>query len=181
MVPLFKLGTLAVRTISKPIANRLKAEAGLHPRFREYIIGLAQANYRFTTNLQRRLYGRATDVVIRPLDEAKAVGAAAEFLGELVIFSVAGLAVLYEVNRSARSEARKEEQRKQEIEGLKKRGTDLEKEVQCLKVKLQEMEQLVQGRSWLDFFKFWHAQAMLQDQKPAMSCDFLHTDAASKL
>lgn len=47
-----------------------------------------QAKYRFTTNVQRRLYGRATDVVIRPLDEAKAVGLAAEFLGELVIFTV---------------------------------------------------------------------------------------------
>ncbi|VVA16634.1 PREDICTED: OPA3 [Prunus dulcis] len=116
MLPLLKLGTLALRTISRPIARRLKVEAGLHPTFRDYIISFAQANYRFRTNLQRRLYGRATDVVIRPMDEEKAVGAAAELLGELVIFTVAGLAIIYEVQRSARSEARKEEQRRQEIE-----------------------------------------------------------------
>ncbi|BBH01720.1 Optic atrophy 3 protein [Prunus dulcis] len=137
------------------------------------------------TNLQRRLYGRATDVVIRPMDEEKAVGAAAELLGELVIFTsvalllrkpyaIAGsawsaeerLAIIYEVQRSARSEARKEEQRRQEIEAMKQKGTDLEKEVQCLKAKLQEMEQLVQRRSWLDLIRFWQSQA-LEEHKSA--------------
>ncbi|BFG29122.1 hypothetical protein CerSpe_153960 [Prunus speciosa] len=166
MLPLLKLGTLALRTISRPIARRLKVEAGLHPRFRNYIISFAQANYRFGTNVQRRLYGRATDVVIRPMDEEKAVGAAAELLGELVIFTVAGLAIIFEVQRSARSEARKEEQRKQEIEAMKQKGTDLEKEVQCLKAKLQEMEQLVQRRSWLDLIRFWQSQA-LEEHKSA--------------
>lgn len=42
VLPLLKLGTLALKTISKPIAARLKAEAGLHPRFRQSIINIAQ-------------------------------------------------------------------------------------------------------------------------------------------
>lgn len=37
-----KLGTLALKTLSKPIAARLKKEAGLHPKFRNFIISLAQ-------------------------------------------------------------------------------------------------------------------------------------------
>lgn len=41
-LPFFKLGTLALKTISKPIAARLKTEAGLHPRFRQSIINIAQ-------------------------------------------------------------------------------------------------------------------------------------------
>ncbi|GKU96322.1 hypothetical protein SLEP1_g9571 [Rubroshorea leprosula] len=88
ILPLAKLGTLALRTLCKPIANRLKKEAGLHPRFRQFIINIAQANHRFTTRMQRRIYGHAVDVVIRPLNEEKAIQAAAELLGELFVFSV---------------------------------------------------------------------------------------------
>lgn len=47
-----------------------------------------QANHRFTTTIQRRLYGQATDVKIRPLNEEKAVQAAADLIGELFVFSV---------------------------------------------------------------------------------------------
>lgn len=49
---------------------------------------LHQANHRLTTNMQRRIYGHSTDVAIRPLDEEKAVQAAADLLGELFVFSV---------------------------------------------------------------------------------------------
>ncbi|KEH30719.1 optic atrophy 3 protein [Medicago truncatula] len=116
VLPLVKLGTLVLRTVCKPIANRLKKEAGYHPKFRNFIISIAQANHRFTTRIQRRIYGKATDVLIRPLDQDKAVQAAADLLGELFVFSVAGAAVIYEVQRNARSEARKEELRRQEIQ-----------------------------------------------------------------
>jgi hypothetical protein len=49
---------------------------------------LNQANHRFTTNMQRRIYGHATDVAIHPLNEEKAVQAAADLLGELFVFMV---------------------------------------------------------------------------------------------
>ncbi|KAK7846702.1 opa3-like protein [Quercus suber] len=88
VLPLFKLGTLALRTVSKPIANRLKKEAGLHPTFRQFIINIAQANHRFTTTVQRRLYGHATNALIRPLDEGRAVQLASELFGELFVFTV---------------------------------------------------------------------------------------------
>lgn len=140
MLPLVKLGSLAFRTLSKPIAARLKYNAGIHPKFRGLIIGLAQANHRFTTNMQRRVYGRATDIHIRPLNEEKAIQAAADLLGELFVFSVAGAAIIYEVQRSARSEARKEEVRSQEIEAIKKREEQLALEVQLMKQKISEME-----------------------------------------
>ncbi|XP_064955763.1 OPA3-like protein isoform X2 [Musa acuminata AAA Group] len=116
LLPVVKLGSLVLRTLSKPIAYRLKQQTGNYPKFREYIIGLAQANHRFTTTIQRRLYGQATDVKIRPLNEEKAVQAAADLIGELFVFSVAGAAIIFEVQRSARSEARKEESRRQELE-----------------------------------------------------------------
>lgn len=47
-----------------------------------------QANHRITTTMQRRIYGHATDVEIRPLNEEKAVQNAVDLLGEMFIFSV---------------------------------------------------------------------------------------------
>ncbi|XP_010427724.1 PREDICTED: OPA3-like protein [Camelina sativa] len=133
VLPLLKLGTLALRTICKPIANRLKKEAGVHPRFRQFIINIAQANHRFTTKLQRRASGRVTDAVIRPLNEERAVQAAADLLGELFAFTVAGAALVYEVQRNARGEAKKEEKRQQELAEIRQKHEKMEKEIEEMK------------------------------------------------
>ncbi|XVF66760.1 hypothetical protein PTKIN_Ptkin10aG0063600 [Pterospermum kingtungense] len=106
--------------------------------------------------MQRRVYGHATDVAIRPLDEEKAVQAAADLLGELFVFTVAGAAVIFEVQRSSRSEARKEELRKQELEAMKQRDEDLAREVELLKQKIEELEQLARGQGFVGLFNFKH-------------------------
>ncbi|KAB5530009.1 hypothetical protein DKX38_020090 [Salix brachista] len=117
---------------------------------------MAQANHRFTTRMQRRIYGHSVDAVIRPLDEEKAVQASADLIGELFVFSVAGAAVIFEVQRSSRSEARKEEKRRQEIEAMMQRDEELAREIQALKQKLDEVEQLARGRG-LGGFKHGNA------------------------
>ncbi|XP_011037434.1 PREDICTED: optic atrophy 3 protein homolog isoform X1 [Populus euphratica] len=159
ILPVVKLGTLALKTFCKPIANRLKKEAGLHPKFRHFIINMAQANHRFSTKMQRRIYGHSVDAVIRPLDEEKAVQAAADLIGELFVFSVAGAAVISEVQRSSRSEARKEEKRRQEIEAMMRRDEELAKEIQVLKQMLDEVDQLARGRGIAGFSHFKHGHA----------------------
>ncbi|KAL6614188.1 hypothetical protein ACP70R_036458 [Stipagrostis hirtigluma subsp. patula] len=146
ILPVAKLGTLLLKTMSKPIAGRLKAEASRHPKFRQLIINLAQANHRISTNIQRRIYGHSTNVEIRPLNEEKAVQAAADLIGELFVFSVAGAAVIFEVQRSARSEARKEESRKREIEALRQKEDQLAQELSTLRQKLDELERLANTR-----------------------------------
>lgn len=54
----------------------------------KFFLMLNQANHQFTTNIQRRIYGHSTNVAIRPLNEEKAVQAAADLVGELFVFSV---------------------------------------------------------------------------------------------
>ncbi|XP_024987918.1 OPA3-like protein [Cynara cardunculus var. scolymus] len=158
VLPLLKLGTLALKTLSKPIASRLKQQAALHPKFRTSIISFAQANHRLTTTIQRRIYGHATDVEIRPLNEEKAVQAAGDLISELFVFAVAGAALVFEVQRSSRSEAKKEELRRQEMEVMKQRDEDLAEEVECLKQKLQELEQLAKGKGLAGVFNFKNIQ-----------------------
>uniref|UniRef100_A0A0E0CJL6 OPA3-like protein n=1 Tax=Oryza meridionalis TaxID=40149 RepID=A0A0E0CJL6_9ORYZ len=101
ILPLAKLGTLALKTMSKPIAIRLKTEASRHPQFRQLIINLAQ---------------------------------------------VAGAAVIFEVQRSARSEARKEEARRNEVEALRQKEDQLAWEIEIVKQKLGEIERQANSR-----------------------------------
>ncbi|CAN6231453.1 unnamed protein product [Urochloa humidicola] len=164
ILPVAKLGTLLLKTMSKPIATRLKTEASRHPKFRQLIINLAQANHRISTNIQRRIYGHATNVEIRPLNEEKAVQAAADLIGELFVFSVAGAAVIFEVQRSARSEARKEEARKKEIEAIRQKEDQLAEEILTMKQKLSELERLANSRGLSGLFR---SSSVPDQMKPA--------------
>ncbi|KAK2642333.1 hypothetical protein Ddye_024096 [Dipteronia dyeriana] len=160
VLPVLKLGTLALKTLSKPLAAKLKQQASIHPRFRQFIVNIAQLNHRVTTRMQRRIHSHATDVEIRPLNEEKAVQAAVDLIGEIFIFTVAGAVVIFEVQRSSRSEARKEEIRKKELEELKERDDNLAREVGLLRQKLEELEQLAkaQGLSGIFNFKYGNAE-----------------------
>lgn len=169
ILPVFKLGTLALKTLCKPIGNRIKKEAGFHPRFRQSIINIAQANHRFTTTLQRRIYGHATDVAIHPLNEEKAVKAAADLLGELFVFSVAGVALVFEVQRSSRSEARKEEMRKQELELMRQKDEELARELEQLKHRMSQLEQLAKDRGLSSIFGFRHSKETDNKTRDAQS------------
>ncbi|CAN4105021.1 unnamed protein product [Withania somnifera] len=145
ILPVFKLGTLALKSFCKPIGNHIKKEAGYHPRL--------------STKLQRRIYGHATDVAIRPLNEDKAVQAAADLVGELFVFSVSGVAVIFEVQRSSRSEARKEEVRKQELEAMKQRDEELSGEIEFLKNRIDELERQAKTRRLSSIFSIGHAES----------------------
>ncbi|KAG6751178.1 hypothetical protein POTOM_045697 [Populus tomentosa] len=84
--------------------------------------------------MQRRIYGHSVDAVARA-------------------------AVIFEVQRSSRSEVRKEEKRRQEIEAMMQRDEELAKEIQVLKQKLDEVEQLARGRGLGGFSHFKHGHA----------------------
>ncbi|KAJ3037059.1 hypothetical protein HK097_003630 [Rhizophlyctis rosea] len=96
-----KLGSLVVRTLAKPLANSIKAQAKEHPAFREFCINLAQKTHRWEQELQTRFLGYKPKQ-IRPLNDAKAVENGAAFLSEGFILSVAILTILGETWRSQR-------------------------------------------------------------------------------
>lgn len=87
------------------------------------------------------------------MNEEKAVQAAADLIGELFVFSVAGAAVIFEVQRSARSEARKEEARKNEIEAIRQKEDQLAEEILTMKQKLSELERLANSRGLSGLFR----------------------------
>eukprot|EP00850_Spirogloea_muscicola_P004267 SM000018S03632 [mRNA] locus=s18:396929:397655:+ [translate_table: standard] len=111
ILPFAKLGTLLLRTLSKPLATQVKRRAASHPKFREAIVNFAQARqgpspwlaptrlqyyshatlqgyHKLNVSLQRQLYGVTSDIAVKPLNEEAAVSTAADLVGELIIFSV---------------------------------------------------------------------------------------------
>ncbi|KAL8130054.1 hypothetical protein V2J09_019209 [Rumex salicifolius] len=169
VLPILKLGTLAIRTACKPIAKRIKKEAGLHPEFRLFIINIAQANHRFTTQMQRIIYNHSTDVAIRPLNEEKAVKAAADLLGEMFVFTVAGTAVIFEVQRSAKSEAKKEEMRRQEILVIQQQNESLAEEVELLRKRVEELEKQAKETGFIGMFSQNHNHTWVDEHTKPVS------------
>lgn len=125
-MPLVKLGYLLIRTIAKPISNGIKSYAQNHPGFRAWCIKVAQGYHRSEVRLRRGLQSRRlrqkassdcsvekeyspllvnVDPEIKPLDPQKAVETGSNFLGELVVFSVASLLLVADQLSSRQREA----------------------------------------------------------------------------
>ncbi|KAJ1826781.1 hypothetical protein LPJ56_002007 [Coemansia sp. RSA 2599] len=126
-------------------ANALKQQAKSHEVFRSLCINVAQLSHRTEMNWKMKVLGYKKEV-IRPLSEARAIDAGANFLGELFIFGVAASLILAEQVRS-RSQAKKQRtavddrlddlekemaERKEEIERLRTERDLLRDEVDVL-------------------------------------------------
>ena len=109
-VPVAKLFLLAVRQVSKPIANRIKSAAKTSDNFRAASVGLGRWLYRTQIQLARVAEGKHSLAHVSQLNEDKATERAAEFVSEAVIYSVAGSTVVYEWRQQQAEKARKERQ-----------------------------------------------------------------------
>ncbi|KAL3519852.1 hypothetical protein ACH5RR_018001 [Cinchona calisaya] len=78
-------------------------------------VEIVKGNHWIATLRQRRIYGYATEDEIRPLNDEKAVQADVDLIGELIVFLVAGAALIFEVQRSSCQKAKKEELHRQEL------------------------------------------------------------------
>jgi hypothetical protein len=158
-MPLVKLGYLLIRTVAKPVASAIKRQARDHPAFRQLCVGVAQSYHRVEVKLKRGLelsnrrrnnqtVNRLTldhhhpsqhdeqavaNQSIRPLDETKAVEVGSEFIGEALVFLVAGtLLVLDQLSGRQR-----EQERRAEVE---RRFTELYTEIGMLKERVRLAE-----------------------------------------
>lgn len=126
-----KLTSLLVKTVAKPIANTLKAQAKEHETFRNGCIFIAQTVHKTDLKLRMSLLGEKK-IKIRPLNDAKAIDNGANFLSELFIFSVAGSLIFYESYRSRKKASDERESIADDI-------SVLQSEIEYLKSKLREV------------------------------------------
>ena len=121
-----KLGYLAVKQVSKPLANLIKLKAKTTPFLRNRLLlppaqcklehnkykniqwSISFAVYhKVDTTIKMKLLGLGKVVNVKPLTEDQAVDLSAEMLGEFIIFGIAAVLLLSEYKRSQYKDAYK--------------------------------------------------------------------------
>ncbi|XP_063705098.1 putative OPA3-like protein CG13603 isoform X2 [Culicoides brevitarsis] len=142
--PAAKLGVLAMKQISKPIANVLKTRAKNSPFFRTYIC-MPPAQFYNWMEVKTRMWamnlGKPT--VVPTLNEAQAIELGANLLGEFVIFTIGAGLLILEYTRSSRKEAMKEAMVEQEKAELHAYINELAFRLEKQDAQLREMERVV--------------------------------------
>ncbi|XP_019541286.1 putative OPA3-like protein CG13603 isoform X2 [Aedes albopictus] len=142
--PAAKLGVLAMKQISKPIATLLKERAKNSPFFRKYVCMPPAQFYNWMevkTKMWAMNLGKPTNVPV--LNEAMAIELGANLLGEIVIFTIGAGLLLLEYQRQVRKEATKEEMVIQEKLELQATINELIFQVQRQDTQIREMARVV--------------------------------------
>ncbi|GAA5932889.1 glycine decarboxylase subunit H [Sporobolomyces koalae] len=127
-----KIASLLLRTLSKPIATKIKQRAKDHEGFKARTIRMAQFLHRAEMNLRVSLLGESPKHV-RPLSESRAIESGANFLSEGFLFSVAATIIIGETYRSRASESKRRDQVRESLESH-------ESEIEELRERLKETE-----------------------------------------
>ncbi|WWC87937.1 uncharacterized protein L201_002837 [Kwoniella dendrophila CBS 6074] len=119
-----KIFSLAVKTLAKPIANTIKAQATQHETFKNICIGLAQRMHRTEARMRMGLLNAGESSQIKPLNDARAIQNGATTLAETFLFLVGAGLIVGESFRSSRKEEKRRDavqDRLQELESEVKR------------------------------------------------------------
>lgn len=148
-MPLVKLGYLFIRTVAKPIASAIKSHAREHPKFRAFFTSIAQSYHRLEVRMRRRIVLRTSenDVAsigseqhsVKPLDEQRAIDLGANFVGESVVFLVAGVVLVID-----QLQARQREFERRAL--VESRLEELFTETNSLKGEMEKLKQ--QQHNW---------------------------------
>ena len=95
MVLFLKLGFLAIRQASKPLANRARLFSESSDVFRAITLSVGRSLHRWTVYADRLALGKGSGFVT-PLNEKLAISRGADFLSEGIVYSIASITVLYE-------------------------------------------------------------------------------------
>jgi hypothetical protein len=130
-----KLVSLAIKTLSKPVAKQFKASAENSPFWRNVFSKYAQWHYKVEYQITVRLLGHHARNV-KPLDENAAVKLGSEVLSEAFVFAVAGGLVIFEYNRSSKSSAAK---KLEEERILQEKETEIDMRLQSLEAAIVQI------------------------------------------
>lgn len=138
--PAAKLGVLAIKQISKPIANLLKDNAKKSPFFRRYVI-IPPAQFYNWIEVKTKMWGMnlGKTVMVPKLNDAMATELGANLLGETIIFVIGAGLLTWEYVRSSNKEAKKQEDQQTEKENLLKSILDLQSRVESQEAQIKSL------------------------------------------
>ncbi|CAF4871627.1 unnamed protein product [Pieris macdunnoughi] len=145
--PLFKLATQIARQLSSPVASRIKVYAKSHPRFsiavcERVAIIYHEAEWRARITALR-LAGTASPALVAsrapPMPRRQALELGGDLIGEIVIFFIGSMIVIFEVNRQAAIKEAKALEHKSEWLCVKLSLEEVQREVQAQQVDLNRL------------------------------------------
>lgn len=89
-LPFLKLAGLFVKTISKPVATRMKTSAGRHPNLSLLCVWLGETSHQFMSRMNVMASGYKF-VGAKPLPAEEALKQGIDVLSEAIVFFVAGI------------------------------------------------------------------------------------------
>lgn len=136
-LPLFKLGALLAKQISKPLGKILKDKAKQSQTFKNYfIIPSANLYHNIDITLRMRVLGLGSPDKVPPLTEKAAIELGGDILSEFFVFGTATALLFIEYFRQSSNTVKKEN-------ALVQKVADLEKEQRELLFKLDKTNQRI--------------------------------------
>lgn len=140
---LLKVGGLAVRTLAKPVANRLKIEVKRHPVLSSVCAQIGELSHQATSRIDIISSGyRVVKINPLPVEDARSRGI--NFVSETFIFTVGVVVMLFEYSRSEAKSALKAA-KTAEVEAqfrkyLDEKFNDMDKRINSINARLDEIE-----------------------------------------
>lgn len=142
-LPVSKLAGLLVRTLSKPLAKRVKHEFSRFPITQRFLIRIGQTSHAITSRMT--IWSAGFKVrSITPLEPDKALSLGADLIGESVVLLVSGGVVVVEYNRSKDKEKEKEAEKHREAHEAR---MELQAKLNALDARLKALETVVKAQS----------------------------------
>jgi len=147
-LPLFKLGALLAKQISKPLAKLLKVKAVDNNFLKNYlIIPSANLYHTFDIKIRMRVLGLGTPDKVPVLSEKAAIELGADLLSEFFVFGTAAGAIILEYLRQSKNKTAKDTAMAQQVEDLGNNNSKIFQDVETNAVMIQEMSKLIKEQT----------------------------------
>jgi len=133
--PLLKIGALALKSLAKPIAKKIKEAAIKNEKFRDYCLRLG-SGWRRAENRLAIFSGEAPQIQIK---DQKAVDLAADLLSEGFLLFVATGLLLWETKHANAKQEKKDAATLKRFLKLEEELEDNRKQLQALKQETQQL------------------------------------------
>lgn len=139
--PLIKLGALALRQISKPLANHLKNRAKTSDFVRNKIcMPPAQFYHYIEVIVKAKMLNLAKPKEIAKLNEQAAIELGSDLIGEAFMFSIAAATIVFEYNRQTRKIAVEKEALEERLHQIENSNSDNLERSNALELRLKQIE-----------------------------------------
>mmetsp|Transcript_19838 Transcript_19838/g.28084 ORF Transcript_19838/g.28084 Transcript_19838/m.28084 type:complete len:200 (+) Transcript_19838:106-705(+) len=138
-LPIAKLASLLVKTLSKPVSKRIKHEFAQYETTQRLLVGIGQASHQLSSRMTIIASGYKVRS-IKPLEHEKAMSSGADFVGESFVLLVSAGIVVYEFDRSSKKEEKKRQLLREEQEAL-------DAKLLSLDARLKALEKVVKSNS----------------------------------